>query len=236
MSDKYLIALREQLPHQEIERFLQPNPNLCLAIKTPAKGYVYANQQYLTLMGYSSLNELLYKKDSDLYTDKHVIKFVKEDDEQVLDSDKPIHLEGDIKPVRHPKLVKSMEGTAYPLHVDCSRPDAVVVVTEPKNKHITLTAESLLTMSTEQLQHLLVRSTYLIQTKSGSIRLARMEILSFAEILKGKHAGEIADQLNLRQVTVESYLSNLKSKCGVGKKSDLTQYLISNKIIEKIVV
>jgi len=236
MTEKYLRALQDQLPNEEVVRLLEPKPSLCIAIKTHAKGYVYANHNYLKLMGYSSLNEFLHKTDADLYTDKKVLQFVKNDDEQVFDLEKPLRLEGDIRPVRHPKLVKSMEGMAYPLLFDASRPEALVTMCEPKNKLIALTSECLLMMATEQLQNLLVRSSYPIVTSSKSIRLARMEILAFAEILKGKHAGEISDQLKIKQVTVEAYLSNLKNKCGVGKKSDLTQYLVNNKIFEKIIV
>lgn len=236
MTDKYLIALQNQLPNHEIERFLTLNPSLCLAIKTPSKGYVWANHNYLTLMGFSSLNEMLHKTDTDLYTDKAVINFVKNDDEQVLDTELPIALEGDIKPARHPKLIKSMVGMAYPLQTGRTRPDAIAVLTHPKNNFIALSAEYLLLLNNDQLKTLLVRSSYPCQTSTGSIRLARMEILAFAGILKGKHAGEIADELGIKQVSVEGYLANLKNKCGVGKKSDLAHYLISQKIIEKIVV
>ena len=236
MTHKYLQALQEQLPTHEMDRLLDPDPNLCISYKTFSEGYVFANKNFLTLMGLSNLSELIHKQDSDLYKDKKTLQMIRNYDELLYDTKNPLQIEGQLKPIRHPKLIKTMQGISYPIQLNSENLDGLFFMVLPKNKIINLSVKSLCTMISAGIQQLLIRSSYLFETSLGTIRLARMEILCIAEFLKGKHAGEIAEILNIKQATVEAYISNLKNKCGIAKRSELIDFVISNNIFEKIIV
>jgi DNA-binding CsgD family transcriptional regulator len=236
LTGSYIQAIKEQVPVQEIERLLDPHPSLCVAIKSHKEGYVYANQNFLTLVGFKSGNQIVGKFDDDLCSDKKLLKLYRDFDENVFDTQQPVLLEGDMKPHHVPKLVKSMRGVSHPLSLNSFRTDAVFMMTEPVNGLITISLAVLCTMTSHELQKVLTRSSYAVKAPFGEIRLARMELLCFAEVLKGKHAGEIADILGLKQVTVETYLSNMRNKCRVYKKSDLAEFIATNKILESIIV
>jgi DNA-binding CsgD family transcriptional regulator len=236
LTDIYFHALKDQLPLQEMSRLLEPDTSLCMAIKTHKEGYVYANKNFLTLMGFNDLKSFMHKTDADLYSDKKLLDVYRTDDERVYDSGTVQKIMGEIKPDRHPKLIKTMEGLSYPVYLKGRTPEAIFFMHQPKNKLITLGMGIMCTATAEELQSLLARNSYQVEGPFGPMTLARMEILCFAETMKGKHAGEIAEQFGLKQVTVESYLSNLKNKCGVGKKSELAQFFIDHKIFEKIIV
>lgn len=236
MTDKYLKALQEQLPSHEMQALLNPDPLLCMAIKTKDHGYIYANNNHLKLMGFSGLSGILHKTDADLYADQNAIKVYQQDDEYIYSTDKSIHIEGNINPINHNNLNKTMIGAMHPLHIDASRPDAVLVITKPKNKMITLSIEHLLKTESQELQTNLTHRSYKIKYNQLNISLARMELLCLAELLKGKSATDISKELSIKQLTVESYLSNLKNKCGVGKKSELIHFFNCNNLLENIVV
>jgi len=235
MSEKVIKTLQEQLPASEMRALLEPDPNLCLAIKTQGKGYVYANPNFMTLMGFSDLKQFMHKKDEDLCDDATLLKTYREYDEAVYCSDQSIYAEAPIKPKRL-KIQKNMKGSIHPLHLEGSKTDAVFFMHKPSNEILTLSMDSLLKLESGYLQAYLTKKSYLIQTKSFSFNLARMEILCFAEMLKGKTASQIAETLGIKQLTVESYFANLRDKCAVGKKNELVQFFIDNKILESIVV
>ena len=236
MSEKYLSALKEQLPTNDFQAILDPNPLLCMAIKTKDSGYVYANQNHLKLMGFSDLHQFLNKKDNELYLDTAAIKTYQADDDYIYETVKPLNIQGEISPKNHLKLKKSMSGVMHPLCVHSDNPDAVVVITKPVNQVINLNLEILFAMHLETLKKNLEHNSYAVKSDYLNFTLARMEILCFAEVLKGKNAAEISESLSIKQSTVESYLSNLRNKCGTGKKSELIQFFIDNQVLESIVI
>lgn len=89
-------------------------------------------------------------------------------------------------------------------------------------------------VSMEELDALLVRPRYDFQLDNNRFILSRMEIKSLVQLLKGQHAGEIATSLNLKQTTVESYLSNIKNKLGINSKSQLIQFIVKNQLLQQI--
>lgn len=236
MSEKYLKALQEQLPIHEVEALLNPDSTLCVAIKTKNKGYIYANDNHLKIMGFSNIRGILHQTDNELYSDKCAIKTYQQDDEFIYSTGKSLQIEGTINPINQVKLEKAMIGAMYPLHIESGHPDAVLVMTKPKNNIISLRMEHLITLSSDELQNCLIHRSYLVKCNRLNISLARMEILCLAELLKGKNASQTAQKLGIKQLTVESYLSNLRNKCAVGNRNELIQFFIDNQILESIVV
>lgn len=236
MTEVLLKTVLEQLPSHEIGTLLNPDPLLCMAIKSQDEGYLYANQNFLKLMGYTNLNDFMHLYDRDLYSDKKLLNMYRDHDEAVYAHDEPLVVQGEIAPDRQNKLIKTMEGMLYPLHINGSKPDAVLLLHKPSNGVVNLSAALLLNTSSERLAGCLTNNSYPVQYKNLTISLARMEILCFAELLKGKSAPKIAETLGLKSLTVESYLTNLRDKCGVGNKSELVKFFIDSNILESIVV
>lgn len=88
----------------------------------------------------------------------------------------------------------------------------------------------------EDLGGLLTKKSYPIRLEFGVVNLSKMEILTLIHLLKGLHAGEIAQTLGIKQTTVESYLVNIKNKLAVGKKRDLFHLLTSKKILQQVMI
>jgi DNA-binding NarL/FixJ family response regulator len=63
-----------------------------------------------------------------------------------------------------------------------------------------------------------------------------MEIRTLIELVKGKHAGEIANELKLKQTTIESYLINIKNKLAVNNKSELIQLTLREEILQQVII
>jgi DNA-binding CsgD family transcriptional regulator len=105
-----------------------------------------------------------------------------------------------------------------------------------ETKKSPLTWDALFQLSTAQIDQRLTKRTYPIDLGTHQITLSKMEIKTIIELIKGKHAGEIACALGIKQSTVESYLLNLKNKLGVNLKSELVSCIINNQLLQKIVL
>lgn len=90
-------------------------------------------------------------------------------------------------------------------------------------------------LSNHQLDALLKKSRYQIKLDIGYTTLSKMEIKTLVQLLRGKHSGEIAHSLELKQTTIESYLSNIKNKLGVRLKSELVQRVIHNQLLQQVI-
>lgn len=90
-------------------------------------------------------------------------------------------------------------------------------------------------LSNLQLDTLLNKPRYQIKLDIGQVTLSKMEIKTLVQLLRGKHAGEIAKFFQLKQTTVESYLSNIKNKLGVRLKSELIQRVINNQLLQQVI-
>lgn len=96
--------------------------------------------------------------------------------------------------------------------------------------------DTIFRISNEQLSGLLTKRRYPIQLTFGTISLSNMEIRTLIKLLKGLHAGEIAQALGIKQTTTESYLVNIKNKLSVGKKSDIIDRVAKEKILQQILL
>ena len=85
-----------------------------------------------------------------------------------------------------------------------------------------------------QLNQIRFNKNYSIQLDSRSISITRSEIKILFELIKGKHAGEIAHVIGLKQDTVEKYLATIKQKFGVSRKSELIEKISLFKIFKQI--
>jgi len=88
--------------------------------------------------------------------------------------------------------------------------------------------------SFEQWDQILKKPRYWFRLQKGTVIFSRMEIKVSIELLKGKHAGEIANVLNIKQTTVESYLQNIKNKLGATSKSEIVEYIIGARLLHQI--
>lgn len=236
MSHDLFKSVIEQLPTEEIHALLNPDPHLSIAIKSKDQGYLYANHNFLKLMGLSALKDIMHLRDEALCSDAVLLRIYREHDETVYSEDKPLYVQADISPDRQQKLIKSMEGMIYPLHHASNKADAVVLLHKPSNEMISLNLGILLSVSADNLAKHLTKHSYIVQYNDYTISLARMELLCLSELIKGKSASKIAETLGLKSSTVESYLINLRDKCGVDTKRDLVQFFIDSNILESIVL
>jgi DNA-binding CsgD family transcriptional regulator len=187
-------------------------------------------------MGFTDLKMIVNKKDSDICSDKELLKLYAEYDEYVYSTGKPVSFRENIKPKMSSRTLKLMEGVFIPLYFNRIMPEAIAILIRPQNQLLALGMDQLCILPFSTLQSVLTRRKYSIQLPIFNKSLARMEILCFSQLLKGKHAGEIAESLGIKQVTVESYISNLKNKCGVNTKGELIEFLAENRILETIIV
>ena len=128
-------------------------------------------------------------------------------------------------------------GQLFPLYIKNDKPDAILTIAAPINKILlNFNHTKIFEVSIETMKKYLVKKRYAVQIKDASLFFSRQEILCFISLLKGKKAGEIALELNLKQNTVEAYIKSLKNKCGTNLKSELINFFISNKILEQIII
>jgi DNA-binding CsgD family transcriptional regulator len=98
----------------------------------------------------------------------------------------------------------------------------------------TLDWDTLFGLSCEEMRSLLKKPSYRINKDALTVSLSKMELMTIALLLKGKHAGEIRHSLGIGQSTVESYLINIKNKLGVHRKSELIETLIKYQLLKQI--
>jgi DNA-binding CsgD family transcriptional regulator len=225
-----------QLPKNDLPLFFEMPNNACISLKTPAHGYSFANHNFIQLMGLNDLSQLMLKKDQDLTRDKTKLAIYRKHDEFVLEEEKPLSVEAIVTPQFHKKLVKVMEGKVFPVAIKGSKPDAILGIFTPKNKLLTINPDEIFDFTLEDLKAGLVNRTYNVNANGYSIAISRQEILCFIELLKGKTANDIAQILQLKQSTVESYLQNLKNKCGVTRKMDLIEFFLTHRLLQQIVI
>lgn len=89
-------------------------------------------------------------------------------------------------------------------------------------------------LSEEELDFRLTKRSYPITFKNHDITLSKMEIKTIVQVIRGKHAGEIARILEIKQSTVESYLFNIKNKLSVNSKSDLISEIARTNLLSQV--
>lgn len=219
-----------------LNELLLSSPYHCFFIKDQKSNYQYANDNFIQLMGLKTLKQLRALSDLDMSQSKRDAKKYRELDCEVLDSKDSVKVSEIITPELNQPLIKEMSGVLYPVFFEKEQTAFVLGLVSPKSKLITLDWESLFRLTHSDIKALLVKRSYDIQLSFGFIRLSKMELLTLIELVKGRHAGEMATELSLKQSTVESYLTTIKNKCGVTSKGELINLLITQGVFKQIVV
>lgn len=208
----------------------------CYFIKNQSSQYLYANQNFIDLMGVGHLKALRQASDEALTKDKNKAKKYRALDESIFEQAKSLEVEETLEPKCNAGLIKTVSGSLYPLYQKNHKAEYVLGIVSPKNQLLRLDWEQVFQLSIEDLKSLLVKRSYSIRLSIGKTTLSRMEIITLSLLLKGHHAGEIAQLLFLKQTTIESYVVNIKDKLGVNSKSELINIVIVEKILGQIVL
>ena len=206
----------------------------CLFIKNESSVYCYANDNFAQLMGLKKSSHILKLNDTDLSKNKSDAKKYREHDSCILEEGCSLDVKEVISPRHNKLLYKMMEGTLYPLIENDKR--FVLGLVQPKLKLLRLDWDVIFSLKNDDIASLLYRRSYLIQLHFGRISISKQEILILIQLVKGRHAGEISQELKIKQCTVESYIVNIKNKLGVCTKSDLIDIMFQDKILEQLIV
>lgn len=237
MTDSILKNILEksiiQLPGNALVSLFSKECHDFITIKNTARVYEYTNTNWANLFGYKSNKDTLNRKDSEFCRDKQKVNIYHELDDQVFDTCLPNVVCEEIYPERN-KLTKLVAGTMYPIMNDSGKPIAVLGIFHLKNQIWQLTLDLALNLSDEELDDLLVKRSYLVTVYHRTLSIAKREIQCLIGLMKGKHAGEIALSLNLKQSTIEFYIDNLKNKLGAVSKSSVINTAFEQKIIQQL--
>jgi len=226
---------RFSLPGESLRALLSGGDQFVF-IKNSLSVYCYANSHFIELMGCRKLHDIYNQTDAVLCRDKAKIKVYQQHDDEVLDSGKALSIAAEVAPVNHRFLRKQMIGKLYPIFSDSCHPVAVLGLVKPRFQRFKLTLDDVVSLSTEEIDKMLLRRSYEVLVYNQNTTLSKREIQCIIELLKGKHAGEIADILLLKQTTVEFYLENIKNKLGADSKSSLIGTVFNQKIIQQIIL
>lgn len=220
----------------QLIEFHSPNDNQCIFIKDHRSAYCYANNNYIQLMGLRNFKQLQQLDDNAL--SKHQTDAIKyrELDQCTLDEQMPLDVCEKIYPYLNQPIVKTMQGKLYPLFNQNGNAHYVLGVVKPTSKLLKLDFDTLFNLSQELLTELLIKRSYTIQVEFGEITLSKMEIKTLIELIKGARANDIAQALQIKQTTVESYLIHIKNKLFVTSKSELINKVLRQKILEQIIL
>ena len=224
-----------QIPAEAL--FLCANSdNVVLTVQIKDKGYIFCNNNWMKIFKLNHPSQFFYKRDEDFTNNNALVKRYHDYYNQTLELEKTIQVCEYVEPSSQNGLKKMFVGSMCPLYIDSDRPNAFLSIALPENKLLSLSPEGILHLSNLEIKELLNLKQYKVKTNNIIYSFSKKEILCFIALFKGKHAGEIALELNLKQNTVESYIQNLKNKCGVNLKSDLIAFFIEHKILQQIVV
>ena len=141
-----------------------------------------------------------------------------------------------VAPKHNQPIIHTMQGKLYPLLAENGQASHVLGMVSPTVKLLKLDWDTVFSLTVNELDALLSKRSYEIKLYFGSVMLSKMEIKTLIQLMRGAGAGDIAKALNIKQTTVESYLTNIKNKFGVSHKSELTNLVINEKILHKIML
>lgn len=215
---------------------VETSNNTCLFIKNEKSQYVFANNNFIHLMGLKNLSQLQQFSDEELSSNKHYSKVYRNHDSFIIEEKKELSVYSPVSPSFNQPLVKYMQGNLYPLFSKDHEQRYIMGITRPHNKLLKLDWDNVFKLSLESLNELLNKRSYLVITDTREVSVSKKEIIILILLLKGCNAREIAPSLQIKQTTVESYIVNIKNKFGVSLRSELIQYLIKNKLLEQIII
>lgn len=226
------LQLRAEVPH--LIAMLSQTPESVVCIKDHQSRFQYSNQKFRDLFGIQRAHELKNLTSFDLCRDRSLAKLYAQHDQLVLDTQRPLNVCADIKPKHDSNITEILKGTLYPLQLGIKKASAVVIVTHSMLQFKMRSLEDLLSLSASEVSFLLKKRSYPVRLSWGYVNIAKRELECLIQILMGKHAGEIAVELKLRQTTIESYVTNLKNKLGVCGRSELVAAAISARIFQQV--
>ena len=210
--------------------------NQCIFIKNEQSNYSYANENFIRLMGLQNLGQLRHLSDYDLCKNYKEANKYREHDRYILEEEKILQVCEEIYPHHNQPIIKTMKGKLYPLFAESECANYVLGVVVPESKLLKLDFDTLFKLNQNELDDLLVKRSYTVNTSTGSIKLSKMEIRTLVPLLRGFHAGEIAKELQIKQTTVESYLINIKNKLAVNNKSELINLILNEKLLQQVML
>lgn len=225
-----------ELPEEALNALISAGNDKFIFIKSALSVFQYANPLFINMMGLNNLDEIRNQTDVDLCRDKQKARIYVQDDERVIDTEKPAVICEEVIPKHNPAFQEILTGTLYPLHTGKSAPSAVLGICGYQRVVKKLTIELSLMLNTVELDYLLTKTRYIINAFNRKISLSKREVQCLIELIKGNHAGETASLLSLKQTTIESYISNLKNKLGATSKSSLINTVLTQNIIQQIVI
>lgn len=232
----FLHHIESPLTMEDFIDILGASKNVCIYVKNNKSNYLFANENFLQLMGLDHVNQLKRLSDYDLSKNKHDADKYRELDDYALNKGCPLSVSEAVSPAYNSPIVKTMEGKLYPLFSSKTRAQYIMGVMKPETNLLRLDWDTIFTLQPNEIDALLVKRSYLIKLNLDQIVLTKMEIKTLIELLKGGHAGNIALKLNIKQTTVESYLATIKNKLGVNHKSDLIHLIQSSKLLQQVII
>lgn len=215
---------------------LSSDPNVCICIKDHKSNYLYGNPNFIKLMGLKSNKELCRSSDIELSKNVRLARRYRDIDLEVLDTRKELQVSEEVSPKLNMPVQKIMEGQFYPYLSPHSQVEGVLGIITPKDKHLALSFDLAFTYPIDTLKKMLSKRSYLIHLKNFNLQISKMEILLLVLLLKGKHAGEIASDLAIKQTTVESYIANIKNKFGASTRSELIDFVIKHDLFSHLII
>lgn len=223
-----------QLHEDALATLLSAGNTSLVFVKSSLSVYKYANPSFVEASGLKSLNELRNLNDYDLCNDKTKNKIFREMDEYVIDMEGPLEVCSEVAPKYNTLFREYLKGTLYPIFSKGSQPIAVMGIVKHERSQCKLTLESAISMSSVELNYALTKRSWMVTVFNREIKISRRELQCLIELIKGHHAGEIAETLLLRQTTVEGYIDNIKNKLGATSRSSLINTVFNQKIIQQI--
>lgn len=220
----------------EFLQFFEQSSYQCIFVKNQQSQYVYANRNFIQLMGLKNLQQLRIASDLELSTDPMDAKKYRDMDCYVLEENRILEVSETLAPKKNQSIIKSMQGKLYPVLADNGDTNAVLGMVAPKSKLLKLDWDTIFQLTPAEMREILTKRSSKFELSWGVVSLSKMEILTLIQLLKGQHAGEIAESLHLKQSTVESYLGSIKNKLGVTHKSELIQLVMQENILQKVIL
>lgn len=220
----------------DIAIYLNHSPHCCFFIKDECSRYLFANQNFINLMGLKTIQQLQQFRDEELSIHQNDAKRYQDHDAYVVEEGFVLTVNETLSPRHNQPILKTMEGKLFPLFAHNSKARYIMGMVAPQNQLLRLDWDTVFQLSPLELDELLVKRSYLVELDIGQISFSKMEIKTLIQLLNGRHAGEIAELLHIKQTTVESYIVNIKNKLGLSLKSELIQYVTRNRLLQQIII
>ncbi|MDP1604275.1 MAG: LuxR C-terminal-related transcriptional regulator [Legionella sp.] len=224
------------IPINALKALISPPKNHVIFVKNNQHLYQYSNLLFCKLMGFQKGASLKNLTDYDLCRNKFKVKTYLAHDEEVLDTHRTIAVSEEILPKNNTSLITQLSGFIHPLFDEKFSTVGVLGIMSLHHQVLNLDLDSALKLSPQEIDQLLIKRTYRITFQNRLISLSKREIQCILELVKGAHAGEIADVLKLKQSTIEFYLKNIKNKLGENKKNNLIKTIFNHQLIEQIIL